>query len=125
MEKKYARNNDFVFNEVDGELVMMNLENGAYVSLNESGKSIWHILETPKNANEIVELLLQEFEVSPEVCSLEVHDFLAKMLDKKLLKLMPLKIYSNKFNFRKLQQAKILSRSSHIKVLLPTHCHHH
>ena len=43
----YARNNDFVFNEVDGELVMMNLENGAYVSLNESGKSIWHILETP------------------------------------------------------------------------------
>lgn len=85
MEKMYARNNDFVFNEVDGELVMMNLENGAYVSLNESGKSIWHILETPKNANEIIELLLQEFEVSPEVCSLEVHDFLAKMLDKNVV----------------------------------------
>jgi hypothetical protein len=85
MEKVYSRNNDFVFNEVDGELVMMNLENGAYVSLNETGKSIWNILETPKNINEIVELLLQEFEVSAEICTKEVNDFLLKMLDKNVV----------------------------------------
>lgn len=85
MEKKYARNNDFVFNEVDGELVMMNLENGAYISLNESGKSIWHILETPKTTNEIIGLLLEEFDVSTEICTQEVNDFLVKMLDKNVI----------------------------------------
>lgn len=82
MEKKYARNTDFVFNEVDGELVMMNIDNGAYVSLNESGKSIWMALETPKTEQEIVDILLQEFEVSPEICAQEVNSFLVKMEEK-------------------------------------------
>lgn len=82
---KVKRNDNFVFNEVDGELVMMNIETGGYVSLNESGKSIWNALEEPKNIQEIVQLLLAEYDVPEADCYAEVNSFMATMLEKEVL----------------------------------------
>jgi len=73
------RNNNLISSEIDGEAVMMSLENGEYYGLNETGSFIWEaigeeitfadLLKTIENnyndfpketgENEIIELLLQ------------------------------------------------------------------
>jgi hypothetical protein len=76
---KIARSESFVFNEIEGEIVMMNIETGAYASLNETGKSIWELLETPKTFEELIESLMEEYDVTEEQCKISVSSFLDKM----------------------------------------------
>jgi len=82
---KYSRSEDYVFNEVDGELVMMNIETGAYASLNETGKSIWNLLEEPKSLDEILPSLVEEYDIDETTAKNEVEPFLAKLVEQNIL----------------------------------------
>ena len=84
---KIARSDNFVFNEVDGELVMMNIETGAYASLNETGKSIWTLLDAPKSLSEVVSSLVEEYEIDQATCEKEVMPFVENMLKSEVLTL--------------------------------------
>jgi hypothetical protein len=55
---------------------MMSVEEGRYFSLNEAGARIWELLATPVTQPAIVEKLMGEYDVSPEVCSAQVKDFI-------------------------------------------------
>lgn len=77
--EKYFRNNEILDGNLEGSLVMMDIQKGKYFSLNPVGKRIWEMIEQPKSFDEITDGLLFEFEVTPEQCRLEVMEFLAKM----------------------------------------------
>lgn len=87
MEKSNVieRSENFVFNEVDGEIVMMNIENGAYVSFNETGKSIWEKLEEPKSVGTIIEELSLEYDTEANVIEEEVLTFVAELVEKEII----------------------------------------
>ncbi len=85
LNQKIARSDNFVFNEVDGELVMMNIETGAYASLNETGKSIWALLDAPKSVSEVVSSLVEEYEIDQATCEKEVLPFVENMLKSDVL----------------------------------------
>jgi hypothetical protein len=85
LNQKIARSDNFVFNEVDGELVMMNIETGAYASLNETGKSIWGFLDAPKSISEIVSSLIEEYEIDQATCEKEVLPFIQNMIKSEVL----------------------------------------
>ncbi len=85
LTQKIARSDNFVFNEVDGELVMMNIETGAYASLNETGKSIWTLLDAPKSLSEVVSSLVEEYEIDQATCEKEVLPFVENMLKSEVL----------------------------------------
>jgi hypothetical protein len=87
LTQKIARSDNFVFNEVDGELVMMNIETGAYASLNETGKSIWTLLDAPKSLSEVVSSLVEEYEIDQATCEKEVMPFVENMLKSEVLTL--------------------------------------
>jgi hypothetical protein len=80
-----ARSDNFVFNEVDGELVMMNIETGAYASLNETGKSIWQLLDAPKNIADVVSALVDEYDIDQSTCEKEVLPFIENMVKNDVL----------------------------------------
>lgn len=80
-----ARSDNFVFNEVDGELVMMNIETGAYASLNETGKSIWQLLDAPKNIADVVSALVEEYDIDQSTCENEVLPFIENMVKNDVL----------------------------------------
>lgn len=80
-DKQISRSDSFVFNEIEGDIVMMDVTTGSYATLNETGKSIWLLLETPKTFSEITEALLAEYEVSKEQCEKTVNEFLKKMAE--------------------------------------------
>lgn len=65
--------------DLDGEKVMMDLEKGRYFMMNTVGSRIWELIEKPLQVNEIVNTLLQEYDVSHDTCEKEVIDFLNKL----------------------------------------------
>ena len=64
---------------------MMSLELGKYFSLNGVGKRIWEILEHPTQPAMIVRHLVEEYDVSVEMCAMQVDDFLQKLRERRLL----------------------------------------
>jgi len=80
-----TRSDEYLHHEVDNEMVMMNVNSGLYVSLNETGKSIWLILKEPKSVDEVIENLASEYNVTAEQCEKDTLPFIEKLLDKKIL----------------------------------------
>lgn len=81
-----SRGEDYVFNEVDGELVMMNIETGSYASMNETGKSIWELLEEPKTVEFVLKALTEEYDISLEAAQKDVMPFLTQLEEKSIIK---------------------------------------
>ncbi|MGD9558530.1 MAG: PqqD family peptide modification chaperone [Mangrovibacterium sp.] len=76
--EKYSRNEQIIDGELDNNQVMMHLERGKYFGLNPVGKRIWDLIETPKSFEELMNILLKEFEVTQEQCEREIRAFLEK-----------------------------------------------
>ena len=74
--EKYHRNKQIIDGELDNQQIMMSLENGTYYGLNPIGKRIWDLIENPLSFEDIVQILLSEFEVSKDQCNQEVQLFL-------------------------------------------------
>ena len=79
------RNPELVASEIDGETVMMSIDNGEYFGLDTVGSRIWEIIKEPIKVEQLIDILLEEFEVSREQCELDTIDFLNQLFDKKLV----------------------------------------
>ena len=76
-----SRRNDIDTTDLNGEIVMMDLEKGRYFSLNVVGSRIWEIIEKPIEVNKLVESLLEEYDVNRNECEENVLEFLGKLND--------------------------------------------
>lgn len=55
---RYKINKDKVASRIiNGEAVLLNLDNGFYYSLNKTGSEVWQCLQEGKNTDEIIALL--------------------------------------------------------------------
>lgn len=79
------RNSEMVASKMDGEIVMMSIDNGEYYGLDPVGSRIWEIIEKPILVDALIDNLLDEFEVSREQCEVDTFEFLDQLLEKKLL----------------------------------------
>ena len=83
--EKYHRNKEIIDGELDNKQIMMHLDNGMYYGLNTIGKRIWDLVEKPLSFDDIIKVLLSEFEVSEEQCTREVAVFLEKALEMEII----------------------------------------
>jgi hypothetical protein len=83
------RKTDMLFNEIDGEVVMLSIENSEYYGMDKVGSRIWELLEKPLTFKELVAKLMDEYEVTEEQCGEDTMAFLKKLTDKKLIDLTP------------------------------------
>lgn len=82
LSQKITRHPDMLSAEIGGEAVMMSIEKGAYYGLNPVATRIWELIEQPLSQAELVTVLLQEFEVTPEQLAADVSVFVADMLER-------------------------------------------
>ncbi len=82
------RRKDLLFNEIDGEVVMLSVENSEYYGMNKVGSRIWELLEAPICLEHLIKNLLREYNVTEEQCNKETVFFVNKLIDKKLIKLV-------------------------------------
>jgi hypothetical protein len=70
---------DWLSANVAGEVVMMSARTGRHIGLNKVGARIWDILDRPRTLDEICGILVQRFDVAPDVCRTEVESFLGEL----------------------------------------------
>ena len=77
---------DVLFQDVNDEVVLLDLASEHYFGLDEVGARIWMLLKEQKAAGEIVEELLQEYEVDRADLESDVHELLAQLLEAGLIR---------------------------------------
>ena len=73
------KNEDIFTGMIDNELVAMNIQNGKYYHLNETGAQIFALLEEPRSIAEICRELEGSFSVEGGQCLRDVTDFIREM----------------------------------------------
>ncbi len=67
--------------ELAGEKVMIDFESGKYFMLTGSANDIWDLFNKVKTSNEIVDGLMEIYDVAKETCTEEVISFLNKLVE--------------------------------------------
>ena len=83
--QKYIRNNKTISGRLHDELVMMDINQGKYFSLNPVATRIWDLLEDSKGIDELCRVLTNEYEIDLDQCSREVEEHLNEMVKMKLV----------------------------------------
>ncbi|MGD7044471.1 lasso peptide biosynthesis PqqD family chaperone [Jeotgalibacillus proteolyticus] len=68
-----------VVSNMDGEIVMLSIENGKYYNLGDIGGVIWEKIEQPVVIASLIEELIQEYEVDALECDQQVMSFLDQL----------------------------------------------
>ena len=66
----------FLANKLGEEMVMMNMENGDFVSMNNVGADIWSLSEHPISLGDLIRKLLSLYDISEDQCMNETLQFL-------------------------------------------------
>lgn len=78
-----------VSSELGKEVVILHIQNGMYYGLDEVGVVIWRKLQEGGRVADIVESVLQEFDVERERCQQDVLRILREMMDAQLVVVEP------------------------------------
>ena|ERR1044071_3898063 len=73
---------------VKDQLLMMQLETESYFLLSPVTARIWALLESPRTVADMVQSLVAEYEVAPDVCRAEVIDVLRGMAEQQLVQVV-------------------------------------
>jgi hypothetical protein len=82
---RYKAVPEHLYCDLNGEAVVLSLENGRYYGMNSVGARIWELVQDPRSAGEIEQAILLEYDVEAEVCRQQVSAFLQTMLGEELL----------------------------------------
>ncbi len=76
--------NRYLANKIGEEMVIMDMETGDFITMNNVGAEIWELSEKPVKVDSLIEKMLQEYELSTEQCNGDVIQFLQKSIHQKL-----------------------------------------
>jgi methyltransferase-like protein len=86
LEHCYRRNDNFVFRRIEDETILVPIKDnvgdlGSIYSLNEIGAFIWEHLDGQQNLDDIIDLLLNEFDVPAGQVEDDLFEFVADLVD--------------------------------------------
>jgi hypothetical protein len=71
--------------DLGGEIAILNLNNGVYYGLDIIGARIWELIQEPKFVLDLLNILLEEYEVEPDRCEREILALLEQLVVEKLI----------------------------------------
>jgi hypothetical protein len=74
-----------VHETVDGEVVIVNLDNGLYFSTDQVGTKLWGLVAAGRSRDDIVEWALGAYDADAEQVTADVTGFLAKLEEHQLV----------------------------------------
>jgi len=72
---------------IAGEAVVLTPRNGRILTLNETGSRIWDLLADGPSAKDIVDRLVQEFEVTPDEARRDAEAFFDELVSRDMVTL--------------------------------------
>jgi len=79
LNTKIKRMDGIIETEVDGNKVLMSIENGKYYGLNEVATSIWKKTENTIAVENLINQLLEEYDVDNDKCTAQVFNYLKEL----------------------------------------------
>ena len=77
---------DTVFaQEVDGEMVLLDMNSENYFGLDAVGTDIWQAMQEKETLKEVLETLLQQYEVEEDVLKSDLLNFVEKLQESGLV----------------------------------------
>ncbi len=67
--------------EVDGEMVLLDMNSENYFGLDETGSAIWQAMQKTGSLQEVYEKMLVQYEVEPEVLQQDILNFVEKLIE--------------------------------------------
>ncbi len=86
-QQKFIQNKNYIASDMNGEKVMLDVQSGKYYNLGTIGGRIWDLSAQASTVEEIVSRLMEEYEVSQEVCTQQVSTFIGQMLSEGLVEI--------------------------------------
>lgn len=74
-----------VYQDIDNELVLLDLNQGVYYGLKDVGKRCWELIVENRDRAGMITVLAQEYNVSPELLAQDLDLLLADFADKGLV----------------------------------------
>lgn len=65
--------------KIDGEIVAMNLDNGDFFSLTQTGKEIWELIDQQSDREAIIAALAESYGAERSTIEADVDAFLAQL----------------------------------------------
>jgi len=75
-----------IVSDMDGEKVMLSIQNGKYYNLGEVGGVIWECIKEPTSIHHLVDSLITQFDVEVNECRIQVIEFLNQLVEEGLIK---------------------------------------
>lgn len=89
LPERIEMSSEVLFQELQGEAVLLNLETERYYGLDDIGTRIWQLLAQSGDVNAAFEQLLREYNVEEEVLRQDMGQWIAKLSEAKLIKVQP------------------------------------
>jgi len=78
-------NKNYVYCNVEDEMVLLGMEDGIYYGLNPVGAFIWEQIKEPKTIDQVRDAILAEYEVEKGECERDLLELLQEMTEKGLV----------------------------------------
>jgi len=82
-----TKSEGYIYNEIDDEIVILNVNKGTYYNLSKVGSDIWILLEKPHTFIQIVNYLTSKYAVELDRCINETSEYLEHLLKDGLIKI--------------------------------------
>ncbi|MTK63719.1 MAG: PqqD family protein [Methanobacterium sp.] len=77
---------DIISCELDGEAAILTMNDGIYYGLNPIGAKIWNLIQKPIKINEIISVIMKEYNVETERCQIDIQTLINDLLNHGLVK---------------------------------------
>lgn len=74
-----------VHRDLQGELVLLNLNTGVYFGLDHVGTKIWHLLQEGRSLRSVLDILVKEYDVAETKCREDLLALVTQMREKGLV----------------------------------------
>jgi hypothetical protein len=87
-ESVIQKTTDLLESMVDSEAVILGMESGKYIGLNEVGTRIWSMLDQPVKVSDLLSELSVHYDAAPEVIREELLEFLNSLYHRLLVRVI-------------------------------------
>ena len=86
---RIAINPQHLVAELDGDVVIMSIDTGTYYGLDAVGACVWKLLEQPRTFADVIDGVVEHFEVDAEVVEKDLTAFLKEMQSEGIVSVTP------------------------------------
>ena len=86
MNTRWQVSQEVLSSKIDEEIILMSIKADSYFGIDPVGSQVWEIIsKQPLTTSEIVQLMMEDYEVDEETCRADVQAFIDSMYARKLI----------------------------------------